>query len=86
VAFVNLAGYREDMQKYYFGGSLLVDPNGEKIVGALGSHEHVVFGVITKQTLTQIRSKRQQLVDLRVQGVAGTQGLYTPFEDPTKLD
>ena len=83
VAFVNLAGYRAELQNYYFGGSFLVDPNGEPVVGPVGFHEHTVFGVIRDQTLTEIRAKRHQLLDLRQQGVAGIQDQYIPFNGCT---
>lgn len=83
VAFVNLAGYRAELQNYYFGGSFLVDPNGERIAGPFGPHEHVVYGMIRAQSLTEIRSKRHQLLDLQQQGVAGIQDLYVPFNGCT---
>jgi len=76
VAFVNLAGYRAELQNYYFGGSFLVDPNGESVAGPVGSYEHTVYGVIRDQTLNEIREKRQQLLDLQQQGVGGHQGIY----------
>lgn len=79
VAFVNLTGYRAELQNYYFGGSFIADPNGELVAGPLGSQEHTIFGVIQDQVLTEIREKRQQLLDLQKQGVAGNQKIYAPF-------